>query len=218
VGRLLSTPLAEYSRAVRLLTRLGIAGIAVAFGSLGLLLIPAWRFAHWAELPPVPARFFVALSGLACAAAIVFAVTRFRASGRAVALSATAAFAMGYVYLIALPAAEPYRWQRPFAAQVHSLVGTDSDGLALYRTREMVYYLNVPQDLADFESEPALREAVLDRRVRWLLVAERDLRALNLPATVVARAPVHSWDKGAVSGSQTILARFDPQKVEGGGP
>src|SRR5258708_31271632 len=121
---------------------------------------------------------------------------------------------MAFFYLIALPGAEPYRWQRPFAAEVRALTGDD---LALYRTREMVYYLNLAHDLEEFETEPALRSAVADGRVRWLLLSERDLRQFDLPMTVVARAPLHEWDKGLESGNRTVLARFDGPRPEGGG-
>src|SRR5262249_7490977 len=71
VGRLLATPTAEYSRAVRVLTQLGSVGIAATVGSLGLLLVPASWFASWTDLPPVPARPLVALVGVACAAGVM---------------------------------------------------------------------------------------------------------------------------------------------------
>src|SRR5260370_28728210 len=67
------------------------------------------------------------------------------------ALGGIAIMAMGCFYLIAQPATESYRWQRPFAEQVRGAIGDDADGLALFHTRDLVYYLNSPRDLTEFE-------------------------------------------------------------------
>jgi 4-amino-4-deoxy-L-arabinose transferase-like glycosyltransferase len=211
VARLLATPITECARITRWLTWLGVAVIVAALGAFAVLLVPpSWL---GVDLPSLPGRPLVALAALGCATAVVYAGVRFRSRGLAVALGGVAAVAMAFVYLIALPAAEPYRWQRPFAADVRALTGDD---VALYRTREMVYYLNPAHDLAEFETESAVRSAVADGRVQWLLLSERDLRQFDLPMTVVARAPVHTWEKGFESGGRTVLARFDGPRHEGG--
>jgi 4-amino-4-deoxy-L-arabinose transferase-like glycosyltransferase len=123
-----------------------------------------------------------------------------------------AILAIGGFYLVVQPTMESYRWQRPFAEQVRTAIGNDMDGIALFHTRELVYYLNSAQDLTEFDSDQLLRQAVEAGRVRWLLANERDLAKLRLPMTVVAQAPIHRWDKGFENGGRTVLARY-----EGGG-
>jgi hypothetical protein len=111
---------------------------------------------------------------------------------------------MFYFYLVALPATEPLRWQRGFAADVWQATAGNNDGLALYRTRDVVYYLDPPADIAEFQSEADLKSAVEAGRVRWLIVREQDLVRLALPLTVAVREPAFAWD---TAGNRTVLAR-----------
>src|SRR5262249_25843361 len=147
-ARLLSTPASEYSRTTRVLAKAGSAVIAIALGSLCIVLVSASWLESMADLSLVPARPLVSLCGLGCAAIVGFACVRLRSHRLAVSLGAVATVTMGFVYLVAIPAAEPYRWQRPFAAEVTERTGGK---LALYRTREMVYYLNSPHALPEYE-------------------------------------------------------------------
>jgi 4-amino-4-deoxy-L-arabinose transferase-like glycosyltransferase len=122
----------------------------------------------------------------------------------ATACSVIAISTMIYFYLVALPATEPLRWQRGFAADVWQATAGDSDGLALYRTRDVVYYLDPPADIAEYQSESDLKSAVEAGRVRWLIVREQDLARLALPLTVAVREPAFAWD---TAGNRAVLAR-----------
>jgi hypothetical protein len=113
------------------------------------------------------------------------------------------------VYLVALPAAEPYRGERDFATKVRRLVGPDATGLALYRTRELVYYLGYPEPIAEFDSLADVRAAAAAGRVRRVILRRRDLDGLRTPANTLAEEPMYPWDGLIERGAKALLLDLD---------
>src|SRR5262249_8085493 len=109
----------------------------------------------------------------------------------------------GVLHLVVYPAIEPLRGHREFATKVRGVVG-DGDELALYRTREVVYYLRPPREVREFSSEVALGNAVRAGEVRWAIVHERDAARLGVPCTTLARSS--QQDEG--SGARAVLVEF----------
>jgi len=184
----------------------GALTLVVAIAGLGLLapmLLPEAR----QHLPPLPARPVFTACWLLALGAIAFAWLRFRPGRAAFAAGVTALAAMIYLYLVALPATEALRGQRSFATAVRDAVAAEDGSLALYRTRDIVYYLDSPYEIAEYETEADLAVAVHQGRVRWLILREQDCQRLNLPLVVTARARSFDWDGTA---NRTILARCEP--------
>jgi hypothetical protein len=83
----------------------------------------------------------IALAGwLAAAVAIGLSVARFTPARTAAAMDSIASWGVGYGYLVALPDLEPYRTTRPFLARVREVTADRPTGVALYRTRDAVWY------------------------------------------------------------------------------
>jgi hypothetical protein len=120
---------------------------------------------------------------------------------------------MAYVFGVVLPALEPYRGERPFALAVREVVGHDPTGLALYRTRELVYYLGYAEPIAEFDTREHLAAATAAGQVRWVILRRRDLEGLELPANIVAEEPSHPWEDAAEWRTKAVLLR--PQGKRG---
>jgi 4-amino-4-deoxy-L-arabinose transferase-like glycosyltransferase len=116
-----------------------------------------------------------------------------------------AVLAMIALHLVGYPAIEPLRGQREFASAVRDVVG-DGDDLALYRTREVVYYLHPPREVREFVTETELASAVRAGEVRWAIVHERDVIKLGVPCTTLARSSL--WDHDA-AGTRAVLVEFN---------
>src|SRR5439155_24686413 len=91
-ARLITTPLAELSMAVRRLLSVGFGTLTVALVVAGLALLPvAWLLPEpWAALPPLPAAPAFAIGWLCCLGLVT-------CGWRKAALACTATLAMGYV-------------------------------------------------------------------------------------------------------------------------
>jgi hypothetical protein len=210
VARLFTTPSDSLTVTSRRLLRLGFGVLSVGVVVTGVALLPPSAILpdRWAELPVAPAREALALGWLACLAGIIY-VWRNLQPGRVAACSGlVASLAMAYLFGIALPATESYRGERPFAASVREIVGPDSAGLSLYRTRELVYYLGYPGPVTEFDTLADLREAAAEGRVRWVILRRRDLDGLDLPTEVLAEEPTYPWDDAAERMTKAVLLRL----------
>jgi 4-amino-4-deoxy-L-arabinose transferase-like glycosyltransferase len=208
VARLLTSPREALVPAARRGLWLGSAVLTAVVVLAGVVLFPpAWFLTgSWAALPPAPERIAVAVGWLACLTVLAWA---WRTGQIAAGTGAVALLVMIYVYLVALPAAEPYRGERDFATKVRRLVGPDATGLALYRTRELVYYLGYPEPIAEFDSLADVRAAAAAGRVRRVILRRRDLDGLRTPANTLAEEPMYPWDGLIERGAKALLLDLD---------
>jgi 4-amino-4-deoxy-L-arabinose transferase-like glycosyltransferase len=125
-----------------------------------------------------------------------------------IALGATAVVGMAALHLVAYPAIEPLRGHREFAAAVRSVVA-DGDDLALYRTREVVYYLRPTRDVREFTTEIELANAVTAGEVRWAIMHERDVARIGVPCRTIARS--QPWEEDG-AGTRAVLIEFNRER------
>jgi hypothetical protein len=235
IGRVLAARREELSRAARVAIRLGVIVLAalVISAGVGAFLPRSVLPGFFAELPAVPALTALAVCWIVCLGAVGYAVfgrVRLRlqnsvnvmlwesahrerggkTSRFALATSIIAAASMIYLFLFALPAVEAYRGQREFAEQIRHAV-SDPQELALYRTREIVYYLGAPNDVREFASDTELSEAVRRGEVRYAILHERDLGPLGVPCRIVVREAGQRWDREA-DHDRNVLVAFSPQE------
>ncbi len=235
IARLLAARGEELTRAARIALKVGFGSVGVLVVGAGVAaVLPRSDFPNpIAELPAVPAPAQFAAFWITSLLAIVWAILwwpglSLRSPGSAInrgfedsapatkglrfgwAMSVMAAASMAYLYLFALPATEAYRGHREFAQSVWNHVH-DGEHLALYRTREIVYYLRPPGEVREFTSELDLAEAVQQGKVRWAIVHERDVNRLGVPCTPIVREPAQSWDDDA-AGTRAVLVGFRKQE------
>jgi 4-amino-4-deoxy-L-arabinose transferase-like glycosyltransferase len=209
IARLLSMRSGELSRASRIALKAGYGIIAIGVVAAVVAVLPArWVLpGEWAELPRAPVLpVFVAI-WLACCVGIGLAYRHFNARSIVRSVGVVATLWLAYLNLIAIPSVEEFRGQREFAEFVRQSVGDDESQLALFRTREIVYYLHPSHHVAEFATDVEMAEAVRRGDVRFAIVHERDLDKLGLPCETVAREPSQSWNTEA-AGSRSILVAF----------
>jgi 4-amino-4-deoxy-L-arabinose transferase-like glycosyltransferase len=169
------------------------------------LLPPSLRLAPFDRLPELPAPgAFVAAWGVSI---IAIAVSASRQCRTAAGLVAAFAF-QAYLFLFALPAADDYRTQRPFAAAVRDRLGADLPGLALYRTSDIVYYLDPPSPLCELHESAAARRAADGGIARWLIVRRRDRDALGGDWSDELNESSRPWESEEQVKSKLLLLRW----------
>jgi 4-amino-4-deoxy-L-arabinose transferase-like glycosyltransferase len=209
VARLLTKPASALTVSARRLLYLGFGVLVVTVVGAGIALLPPAVVlpGRWATLPAAPERVTLALGWVVCLVGVGYACRRLQPSRIALAAGLVASLGMAYVYGVALPATEPYRGERAFAAAVRERVGPDPNGLALCRTRELVYYLDYPEPLAEYNTPAELRAAAADGRVQWVILRRRDLDRLGLPVEVRAEETAYPWDDDAAHEAKAVLLR-----------
>jgi 4-amino-4-deoxy-L-arabinose transferase-like glycosyltransferase len=175
-----------------------------------LLLNPAQYLPErWQTLPSLPHAWVFAgvwIVSLLGVIDLVRGLARFRPARIAAVLTTITAAYMIYGYLLLLPSLEVYRTQKPFAEAVKRQLGPDASEIALYRNREICFYLAQNHLLLEYMSKAELIGAVKDGRVRWLIIRRHDWEDMNLSARVVCEETVFSWEDTDQAKGKLLLA------------
>ncbi len=165
-----------------------------------VLVPPAMRPAPLDRLPdlPVPGVFL----GAWAISVTCLAVSIVRPDRIAAALIVAGFALQGYLFLFFLPGIEGHRTQRPFAATVRDRLGPDLPHLALYRTSDIVYYLDPPGPLPEIHDPTELNDTV-----HWLILRRRDRDALGTGWTEIAAEAVNPWDGTEQAETKLLLLR-----------
>ena len=209
IGRMLAAP-QELSSAARRLLRLGFGLTAVLAVLAGVALLPPGRIlpAPWDRLPSAPLRPLLAVCWIAALGGVALALLRFNRTSRDAGVHRHRIGIPG----IPLPRRGAGRGDvsrgKALADEARQRLGPKAAGLALYRTREPVFYLDLAEPVPEFDDRESLAAAVADGRVVWVLARRRDLDAADVAATVVSAEPAFAWETVEQAGNKLVLARF----------
>src|SRR5262249_15799214 len=119
----------------------GLFALLAVLGILVLLPPSVVLRGHLGTLPPAPSPVFFAAAWIVCVVGIVYALRRLRRERIAVSMGIVAYLGLIYLYVFAMPAADTYRGEKPFALRTLETVGGDTTKLAFYRTQGPLFYL-----------------------------------------------------------------------------
>jgi hypothetical protein len=114
-----------------------------------------------------------------------------------------AASFMAYLYLVAMPAIEVYRTQKPFAEAVQQWIEGKHEQLALYRTREVFYYLDSPLPIRECHTPDELHD------VRWVIMRRRDRDGLNRIGLIRIEETIYPWETRDVAENKLVMVEFE---------
>jgi len=211
IARLLSQRAAELWAPARRLMYLGYIVLAVAlvgFG-IGFLLPDSLRPALLRPLPPSPARLIFLFGWLICLGSIWY--VRRATSVRAVAISTAvvAYLAMFFLFIVAMPQAEAYRYERSFARAVRTNLDGNTGQLAFFRIwgPGLVYYLSMPAPVPLFNSSEQVADFAQSKGGAWVITRAKDVSDLKLNTELSASEPEAAWDSPSENGSRYVLLR-----------
>lgn len=212
VARTLRERAEQMAPAARRLMQLGFAilFLGVAIGGIAYLLPPSWRVGSPRLLPVSPDRGVFAILWLVAMAAAIGAVLRFEPRRVAWAAGTIAYAGMFFLFIFAMPAAEPYRTERAFAQAVRAEVGADApQRLALYRLwgPGLVYYLAMPRPIPQFDNPAALQAYARAQGGLWVVTRGLDVAGVG-EGRVVLREPLMAWDPPSESRGRYVLLRL----------
>ncbi len=207
VAELLAQEIETLGGLARRLLRLGLLGLLLIVAGCLLAFLPLQALlpAPWCDLPAPPA----AAGGIGCC--LVSLVLLLRAwrrlqRGRLIlALGAASFLAWFYLFVLAAPEAEAYRAGRAFALQVRACVAGQFDRLALFRTREPVFYLDAPRPLLELSCSAEVDAAVRAHGIRWLVGRQRDVEAAGLAGRICLRERSFPWESEAIREGKLVL-------------
>jgi len=211
VARLLVSPGMRSKLANRLLA-IGYALVAIsAVAGIGLLLPPsAILEGPLAALPAAPDPAAIVVFWLISVGGIIYALKGYRPERVALSVGLIAYCVMAYIYMFAMPAAEAYRGEKPFAIKVRDLLGGQTSGLAFYKTQAPLFYLNPPKPLPEYDQPQDLLSAVEHDKIRWFIARRRDVPKLEIAETIEMAEASYPWETDADVRNKVVLIRVAP--------
>ncbi len=82
-------------------------------------------------------------------------------------------------------------------------------GVAFYRTREIVFYLDAPMPLREMQKPEELGQAIAEGRIRWLIVRRRDWDSLKLAGTVRVAETIQPWEGAGPAETKLVLVEVE---------
>ena len=210
IARLLTSPSERLSDWGLRLLNLGY-GVFVAVVIVGFaLLIPpsAVLPGLMARLPVAPDRLVFAAMWTIVLAAIIYTFRNFTRLRMMLSMGVAAYAAMVYIYILAMPAAEAYRGERPFAYAVRDRIGSQTSELGLYRTIGPLFYLDPAAPLAEFDKPNDLADAVRSGKIDWVIVRRRDLPTINLPTEILVEEASYPWESDYQHRNKVVLIKL----------
>jgi 4-amino-4-deoxy-L-arabinose transferase-like glycosyltransferase len=209
VARMFATPSERLAPVTRRLMIAGFAVLALAVALLAVAFIPPRLILPrpYSALPPTPAMGVFAICWIVSVAAIIHGLRGLTSGRIAVAAAVVAYLFMLYFFVFAMPAADAWRGEKPFAEQVSGIIKGGPDKLAFYKTVGPIFYMRSPKPVPEYDNLRALDQAVSRDGVEWIIVRRRDIANLNFPAEVVASEAVYPWDPKAHRLNTMVLER-----------
>jgi 4-amino-4-deoxy-L-arabinose transferase-like glycosyltransferase len=193
----------------RLLT-IGYAIIAFAAAVAIVALIPAGAIlpSPYDALPELPDRFAFVVFWIVSVAVVIYTIRKFSAYRVAISMGAIAYLVMTYIYILAMPAAEAYRGEKPFGYAVLNKLGGSTDHLVLFKTDGPLFYLNPPKPLPEFDKKVDLQDAIAKGDAKWMIVRRRDMPKLGTPTTIELSEASYPWETDYNFRNKVVLVRL----------
>jgi 4-amino-4-deoxy-L-arabinose transferase-like glycosyltransferase len=212
---LVARALSAQSRALSSLARRMLdAGFYVVVGATILgavaLVPPSLLPGNLSRLPSLPHPYAFAAMWLIAAAGVIYALIKPGVRLRLAATFVSAYLSLFYLFIIAMPAVEPYRGERIFARAVVARLNGAHDALAMYKIwgPGLAFYLGSPRSIPDFEEPAALSSYLAHGGARWVITRAQDLDAIPQPFTIVEREPTFPWEPKKRTQSKYLLLRI----------
>ncbi len=176
VARILGAPIDSLSRLARRLLLLGYTTIAIAVACGVVVVIPPRLVLSGplSTLPAAPDRAIYAACWAISLCAALYALKHLSTRSIAASTAILATLFLGYLYIFAMPAADRWRGEKPFAQAIRDRMGEATSGVVLYKTVGPLYYLGLPNPLPYYNDAGKLEQDALAGRFRWIIVRRRD--------------------------------------------
>ena len=182
-----------------------LAGLAMLLSIAALAPASWWLGEPWDSLPALPCPFAFIIVWLISIAGVGYALMKLSPRRVATSFGVMAFSSMAYLYLFALPATETYRTQKPFTDAVKQKIGSETDSLALYGTREIVYYLNAPAPIAEYHTLEELQRGLREKAPRLIVLRRRDWERMELNGKVLVAETIHPWESSELAQNKLVL-------------
>jgi 4-amino-4-deoxy-L-arabinose transferase-like glycosyltransferase len=179
--------------------------LAVVLFTPHTLLPPPYAFLPTPQRPAILAACWMISLGAAA-----YACFRYSRERVLLAVSVISYLLLSYLFIFAMPAGEQWRGEKRFAEATRLLIDGHPAELASFRTQPPLFYLGLPEPVAEYDTLAELQPALRSGRIKWIIMRRRDVAALGGQAHQAAFEPTYAWDSQEHRLNALVLLKAGP--------
>jgi len=211
VARLLREPLDALNAWSLRLVKLayGLIALAVLLSAVAFF-PPRWFLPlPYALLPMAPNQPVLIVCWIGSMIALAYGLLRFGPKRIMISTGTFAYLFLIYVFVVAMPSADRWRGEKPFANRVRQIIDGRTADLTFFGNSELSFYLELPRAVPEYRSRSELNDAVRQGRVHWLVTRRRDLDYLPAPFHVAASETTYLWNTNERNRNAMVLVQVE---------
>jgi 4-amino-4-deoxy-L-arabinose transferase-like glycosyltransferase len=211
IARLLVVPAKELSAYGQFMMKVGFGFVLLTLALSVVVLLPAHILlpAPYSFLPELPHPGIFAACWILSLSAAAYALIRYGGRQVLLAVGVLSYLLCSYLFIFALPVGDHWRGEKPFAEATRRLIDGYPAGLASFKSTPPVFYLRLAKPVPEYDSVKELDSAIQSGRIRWVILRQGDISALDVPAHEAAAEPSYPWDSREHRRNALVLMKLE---------
>ncbi len=212
VARILVGTEKDLGESARFLLKVGYGLILVSLVLSVVVLLPPRLVLPppYSLLPILPERGIFAACWILSLSTAAYSFAGYSRKRMLLSVGVISYLLMFYVFIFAMPAGDQWRGEKPFAEATRRVIGGHPAELASFKAQPPVFYLGLAQSVPEYDTVADLESAIRDGRIKWIILRQRDVPHLDLPAHKIAFEPTYPWDSREHRLNALVLMRLEP--------
>jgi 4-amino-4-deoxy-L-arabinose transferase-like glycosyltransferase len=196
VARIFVVAEKDLSESSRFLLKAGFWMVLSAVVLSAVILLPPQVLLPppYSLLPMLPRPWIFAACWILSLSTAVYAFVCYSRMRILLSVSVISYLLLCYLFMFAMPAGDQWRGEKPFAEAIRRLINGHPAELASFKTQPPVFYLGLAEPVPEYDTLAALESAIRSGRIKWIILRQRDIPALDMPARKAAFEPSYPWD------------------------
>jgi 4-amino-4-deoxy-L-arabinose transferase-like glycosyltransferase len=211
VARIFVVTEKELTESTRFLLKVGFGAVFSVLALSAVVLLPPRLLLPmpYSLLPMLPQPGIFAACWIVSMGTAAYVFIRYSRGRILLSVSVLSYLILSYLFILAMPAGDKWRGEKPFAEATRRLIDGHPAELASFKTQPPVFYLGLAEPVPEYETLAELESAIRRGPIKWVILRRRDIRALDLPAHEAAFEPSYAWDTREHRLNALVLMRLE---------
>jgi len=211
VARVFVVQQEKLTESSRFLLKVGFGALFLVLALSAVVLLPPRLLLPmpYSLLPMLPQPGIFAACWIISMGTAAYAFIRYSRRRILIAVSVVSYLILSYLFILAMPAGDKWRGEKPFAEATRRLIDGHPAELASFKTQPPVFYLGLTAPVPEYDTVAELESAIRHSRIKWVILRRRDIPALNLPVHEAAFEPSYAWDSREHRLNALVLMRLE---------
>jgi 4-amino-4-deoxy-L-arabinose transferase-like glycosyltransferase len=211
VARIFVVAEKELSESSRFLLKVGFGVVLLATALSAVILLPPQVLLPppYSLLPRLPRPWIFTACWILSLSTTAYAFIHYSRKRILLSVSVVSYLLLCYLFMFAMPAGDQWRGEKPFAEATRRLINGRPAELASFKTQPPIFYLGLAEPVPEYDTLVELESAIRSDRIKWIILRQRDVPALDMPAQKAAFEPSYPWDSQEHQFNALVLMKLE---------